>query len=104
MPPFDGRDDLEVVKNVLNGKFDLDSEIWSYMSPEVKDLISRMLVRENKRLSAKEVLQHPWFEKYSKHEGKEDSHKEQMIHKALHNLANFSTRNKLKQAALGYLI
>lgn len=30
--------------------------------------------------------------------------KQQLIHKALFNLATFSTRNKLKQAALGYLI
>lgn len=55
-PPFDGKDDREVIKNVKNGKFDLDNEIWSIMSPEVKDLISKMLVREASRLSAKEVL------------------------------------------------
>lgn len=89
----------------MSGKFELDSEIWSHMSQEVKDLLSKMLVRENKRLTAKEVLHHPWFEKCAKLEGQSESlAKQQMIHKALFNLATFSTRNKLKQAALGYLI
>jgi calcium-dependent protein kinase len=67
-PPFDGRDDLEVIKKVLNGKFDLDSELWSHMSPEVKDLLGKMLTREGKRLSAKDVLHHPWFDKCAKSE------------------------------------
>lgn len=34
----------------------------------------------------------------------ESSAKQQLIHKALHNLSSFSTRNKLKQTALGFLI
>ena len=104
-PPFDGRDDKEVVKNISNGKFELDSDIWSIMSSELKDLVSKMLVRESKRLSAKEVLQHPWFAIMAKLEGTEESKAKQLlIHKALFNLQSFSTRNKLKQAALGFLI
>lgn len=103
-PPFDGATDFEVVQRIKNGKFDLDSEIWSHMSKEVKDLISRMLTREKTRLSAKEALQHPWFAKCEKMEGAESAEKQHLIEKALYNLTQFSTRNKLKQHALGYLI
>jgi len=104
-PPFDGRNGQEVVKSIQNGKFDLDSEIWSVMSTELKDLVSKMLVPESKRLSAKEVLHHPWFAMCAKMEGKQETHaKQQIIHKALHNLRTFNTHNKLKQAALGFLI
>jgi calcium-dependent protein kinase len=38
-PPFDGHTDQEIVKAILNGKYDLDSEVWSHMSAELKDLI-----------------------------------------------------------------
>lgn len=65
-PPFDGHTDQEIVKAILNGKYDLDSEVWNHMSAELKDLISKMLCREPKRLTAKEVLHHPWFEICSK--------------------------------------
>lgn len=104
-PPFDGNDSSQVIQCIQAGKFDLESEIWSYMSNELKDLLQRMLTRDAKRLSAKEVLHHPWFKLCEKMENTSDSHaKQQMIHKALYNLSHFSTRNTVKQAALGYLI
>ena len=68
-PPFDGNDAREVIECIQIGKFDLESELWSYMSDELKDLLIRMLTREAKRLSAKEVLQHPWFKMCEQMEG-----------------------------------
>ena len=42
--------------------FSFDGEAWQHISDEAKDLINKLLVRDKtKRLSAKEVLQHPWF-------------------------------------------
>ena len=53
----------EAIKNCEYG-FD-DSEVWGDKSEELKDLISKLLVRDpSKRLSAQEILEHPWIEKF----------------------------------------
>src|SRR4029434_7478987 len=40
---------------------------WAHISPSAKDLISRLLVRDAKlRLSAAQVLQHPWVRRVSR--------------------------------------
>ena len=45
--------------------FSFDGEEWQGISAEAKDLITKLLVRDKtKRLSAKEVLNHPWFSSF----------------------------------------
>ena len=104
-PPFDGVDDQEIIKSIRIGKYTMDGDIWDHVGDEIKDLISKMLCKEQNRLSAKEVIHHPWFEFMASLEGHEESHaKQQLISRALFNLKHFSTKNKVKQSALGYLI
>jgi len=90
---------------IKKGEFSLEGEIWDHMSEEVKDLLNSMLCREDKRLSAQEVFNHPWFEYCAAMETEEESHaKQQIVFRALSNLRNFSSKHKVKQAALGFLI
>ena len=43
-----------------------ESEAWKEKSEELKDLISRLLVKDpSRRLSAKEILEHDWIKKFS---------------------------------------
>jgi len=45
--------------------FNFDGEEWQHISDHAKDLINKLLVRDKtKRLSAKDVLQHPWFAEF----------------------------------------
>jgi MAP kinase interacting serine/threonine kinase len=47
---------------IKNGNLEFPEEDWSTVSPEAKDLISRLLVREaSQRLDAASVLRHPWI-------------------------------------------
>ena len=106
-PPFNGATDVEVVENIKAGEFSLDGEHMNHVSAEVKDLLAQLLTREDHRLSAQEAFHHPWFElcKQIEEDGEEPDHaKEQHIHRALSNLRNFSTKHKVKQSALGYLV
>uniref|UniRef100_A0A4W5RAX0 Protein kinase domain-containing protein n=1 Tax=Hucho hucho TaxID=62062 RepID=A0A4W5RAX0_9TELE len=41
------------------------SRDWAHISSQAKDLISRLLVRDATRLSAGQVLQHPWVQRVS---------------------------------------
>jgi hypothetical protein len=34
---------------------------WSNISPEAKDLISKILTKDEERISTKDVLDHPWL-------------------------------------------
>ncbi|CAM8885169.1 unnamed protein product [Rhodiola kirilowii] len=60
VPPFwDG----EQNSLMYEGELDFVSEPWPSISAGAKDLVKRMLVRDpKKRLSAHEVLCHPWIQ------------------------------------------
>eukprot|EP00054_Salpingoeca_dolichothecata_P037415 m.10840 g.10840 ORF g.10840 m.10840 type:complete len:561 (+) comp7501_c0_seq1:521-2203(+) len=49
-----------LLDSIQDGHFDFPPEHWSHVSGAAKDLIARMLVRESQRLTAKEILAHPW--------------------------------------------
>jgi serine/threonine protein kinase len=46
----------------VSGSYKFYTPYWDPVSDEAKDLISRLLVLDPaERLTAREVLQHPWF-------------------------------------------
>jgi serine/threonine protein kinase len=61
-PPFGGRSNKEIIENVLKGSYSLSGPIWEKISPQAKDLISKLLDRQaDMRLTAEEAYQHPWI-------------------------------------------
>ena len=85
----------------------MDGENWDHISNEAKSLIQSLLTREQTRLTAQEAFHHPWFDlcKSVEEEGEAIDHKKsQAIHRALSNLRSFSSKHKIKQAALGFLV
>ncbi|TRY98415.1 hypothetical protein DNTS_017962 [Danionella cerebrum] len=77
-PPFVGRcgsdcgwengEPCQACQNMLfesiqEGKYEFPEKEWAQISSSAKDLISKLLVRDaKKRLSAAQVLQHPWVQ------------------------------------------
>ena len=63
VPPFNGQDDDEIMEKVALAKFNFKKAIFSKVSDSAKNLIKRMLTKDvNKRITAEEALQDPWFE------------------------------------------
>ncbi|XP_059289945.1 calcium-dependent protein kinase 26-like [Lycium ferocissimum] len=63
IPPFWGESEQEIFDEVLNGDIDFELDPWPKISQGAKDLVRRMLVRDpKKRLTAYEVLCHPWVQ------------------------------------------
>lgn len=61
-PPFNGRNNEEIIASVRRGKFDFSYESFQYVSEEAKDLLKKMLTKNpKKRISAENALSHPWF-------------------------------------------
>jgi calcium-dependent protein kinase len=42
-PPFGGKNNNEILQNVLHGTFDFSATVWQSISSEAKDLISNLL-------------------------------------------------------------
>lgn len=62
-PPFNGVNDKEIYTKILKKEYSFPESKWKDISPEAIDLISKLLCDIDKRLSALEVLEHPWFAK-----------------------------------------
>ncbi|XP_047705408.1 MAP kinase-interacting serine/threonine-protein kinase 2 isoform X2 [Prionailurus viverrinus] len=53
-------------ESIQEGKYEFPEKDWAHISFAAKDLISKLLVRDAKqRLSAAQVLQHPWVQGYA---------------------------------------
>ena len=60
-PPFNGINDQEIYKKIGKMKFNFPNERWGKITKEAIDLIQKCISPEENRLSAQEVLNHPWF-------------------------------------------
>ncbi|KAK4377810.1 hypothetical protein RND71_004106 [Anisodus tanguticus] len=61
VPPFWDESEQGIFEQVLKGELDFASEPWPTISESAKNLVRKMLVRDpKKRLTAHEVLCHPW--------------------------------------------
>jgi hypothetical protein len=71
--------------------------VWSNVSDEAKDLINRMFVSSEERISAKDALQHPWIQ---------GNVKNIMVKPSTDifvKLKDFGTMKKLKKTAMTYI-
>ena len=106
LPPFNGDSDEEIMRKILNGKFDMKKYPWPIISSQAKDLLKKLLEFEpNKRISAEEALNHPWFEsKQVKTQDNEGLFKVKNPNKLLNNLMNYRSDNILSSTVFAYLI
>ena len=57
VPPFNGANDQEIMKNVKIGKFSFSDPCWNNMSDKAKDLIKKLLTYDiDQRPTAEEAL------------------------------------------------
>ncbi|KAK6149288.1 hypothetical protein DH2020_016813 [Rehmannia glutinosa] len=79
---------------ILKGHVDFESEPWPSISDSAKDLVGKMLTQDpKKRITAAEVLEHPWIK------GGEASDKP-LDSAVLSRMKQFRAMNKLKKLAL----
>ncbi|XP_069964240.1 obscurin isoform X3 [Bactrocera oleae] len=60
--PFRGSDDYETLSKIREGRWEFSDSIWSHISDNGRDFISRLLsYRADDRMDVKTALKHPWF-------------------------------------------
>ncbi len=63
--PFPGRNELEIIGNVIKGEFHFNHESFKNVSAECKDLICHLLEKDvNLRYNANDAYSHKWIQKY----------------------------------------
>ena len=102
--PFDGKDDEEIINKISSVDYNKDEPRLVKHSPEVRDLVSKLLEKDiEKRYSAKEALDHPWFVKFG---GRAlfSNFDEEEIKPYIDNLLNYSFNSKIQQLAIAFLV
>lgn len=100
-PPFDGHDDITIVKKVKYQKLRMNYPEFDDVSIECKDLIKKLLRKNpNKRITPNEVLEHQCIkQRYEKSIGVS-----RQLFSALINLQNFEYTNKLEGAIIEFIV
>ncbi|KAB1215388.1 Calcium-dependent protein kinase 3 [Morella rubra] len=95
VPPFWGENEQGIFDAILRGHLDFSSDPWPSISSSAKDLVKKMLRADhNERLSAAEVLNHPWV----RVDG--DASDKPLDIAVLTRMKQFRAMNKLKKVAL----
>ncbi|XP_009615637.1 calcium-dependent protein kinase 20-like [Nicotiana tomentosiformis] len=95
VPPFWDETEQGIFEQIVKGELDLVSEPWPTISESAKDLVRKMLARDpKKRLTAHEVLCHPWVRVGGVAPDKP------LDSAVLTRLNQFSAMNKLKKIAI----
>lgn len=62
-PPFGGKQNKDIINNVLHGTYSMKSDVWKSVSDDAKDLIAKLLQRSaDIRLTAQEAFDHVWIQ------------------------------------------
>lgn len=61
-PPFNGKNDREILKHVKESNYSLKGDVWDRRSEQSKQIIRQLMCKDvTKRLTAKAALEHPWL-------------------------------------------
>ena len=98
-PPFPGKKDSEIMRNIQKGTFSLTGGVWNTISAGAKDLLVKMMNKDiGKRLSAREALSHSWIRTAVEHPVNR-------LHSQRHldNLESFTCGKSLQKAAFSFI-
>ncbi|KAM1168422.1 hypothetical protein FF1_030308 [Malus domestica] len=98
VPPFWAETEQGVAQAIIRSVVDFKRDPWPRVSDNAKDLVKKMLDPDpKKRLTAKEVLDHPWIQNAKK------APNVPLGETVRARLQQFSVMNKLKKRALGVI-
>jgi calcium-dependent protein kinase len=97
-PPFNGKNNEEILMNVYSGSFTFRPKPFKTVSNSAKDLIARLLTKDPlHRITAQQAYMHPWIQEL-------EPRVESVIPDSiLLSLKNFSRSSHLKKASLIYI-
>ena len=100
-PPFNGKEEQELMENIKACKLNVDSTELCKVSDMAKDILKLTLTKDRmKRISAEEAIKHGWIEKFNLHE----EINELALTAVVRNLKNFNIRDNFQKKAIAYIV
>jgi calcium-dependent protein kinase len=103
--PFNGKNSEIIMEKIEEGNYDRKNKKLMEFSDEVRDLLNNLLEKDvDKRFSAKQALNHPWFKSFG---GRTLFNNFNLgdIKIVLNNLFNFKNNyNKIQELVLAFLV
>ena len=98
--PFDGDNDEEIWKKIINQEINYSSPKLKSLSKEAKDFLKKLLIKNpDKRLSASGALEHMWIKKYAPHTKVSRA----FSRKIYSNLKNFEEKSQFSAAVVTFI-
>ena len=102
--PFEANDKEKIMDKIVEEDYNKNSRKLLDVSEEVRDLIDKLLEKDpEKRPSAKEALEHPWFKKYNGR-GAFSNFKFEDFNAIIDKLFDYKPLNKLQEIVLSFLV
>ena len=102
--PFDAETDKKIIEKIKTEKYNKNEKNLLNCSKEVQDLLSKLLERDvSNRLTAREALEHPWFEKFNGRRLFSNFKKEEMV-KYIDNCLNYYFTSKIQSLVIAFLV
>ena len=103
-PPYEGKNDSEILANVRKNNIDFKIPEFKSLSKEAKDLMKKCLeINPEKRITAEKAIQHPWFRKMNTNKMLY-SLDAQLIKDMVQNIINYKCTTIIQETALAYLV
>ena len=101
--PFGGKNDREILRNVLGGKY--NKNFLVNCSDITLDLIGKLLEKEYKeRINADKAMKHKFFTQFNIKELINELNDNDVVDKLINNLKNYKCESILQETALAYLV
>ena len=99
--PFVALTEADLYKKIKNCEWNFEHEEFETISPECKDLISQLLVKDpQERITGLDALNHEWFKTIMEKPDEEFEVNEKVIKR----LMEFKGQSALKRAAMNILV
>jgi calcium-dependent protein kinase len=104
--PFEGKENHEIIQNILDFKFDNKNEFYNNLSNNCKDLMNKLLIKDkDQRITIKEAINHKFIQNFIN----ENFYKiykinDHIIENYYNNIINFRNNNILKKFVNAYLV
>ena len=100
-PPFVGRNQTEIFKEIKKGTLSFEHKEFNKISQEAKDLLSLMLKKDfRKRISAGDCLNHNWFKKFETEEKVEA----EVLATVLNNIKKFNIKETFQKTVIAFIV
>lgn len=96
-PPFYGKTPSEITKKIIEFDYNFNSAEWKYVSAESKDLLQKIFVNSDKRLSSSEVLNHAWVKELAANSNQE------ILRLNFAHILNYSDMNKIQKSIISFI-